>query len=142
MSACLRIPTATLGLGAVFPMPTSGGVVASVFTIATDIHEDIVAQPSSRHANVWTTSPDNIPTPLTYLTVIVCGGSSINPVCDDWYRRLRLGFHVSEVRGVASWMEQKPYYEQALNGETYIFLAWWIVCGWAAVVAEPVMCPI
>ena len=32
-----------------------------------------------------------------------------------------LGRHVSEVRGVASWLEQKPYYETALAGTTTHF---------------------
>ncbi len=108
----------------VFPDADSGGVVASVFTIATDIHEDIVAREAliaaRKRLDHFT---DNIPTPLTYLdrdcvlrfvNKSWCAMTGISADC-------ALGFHVSEVRGVASWMEQKPYYEQALNGETAHF---------------------
>jgi diguanylate cyclase (GGDEF)-like protein/PAS domain S-box-containing protein len=108
----------------VFPDADPGGSVASVFTIATDIHKDIVEKDAliaaRKRLDRFT---DNIPTPLTYLD------------CDCLLRFVNkawcaivgmsaekaLGRHVSEVRGLASWLEQQPHYEKALAGTTAHF---------------------
>lgn len=108
----------------VFPDADPAGSVASVFTIATDIHKDIVEKDAliaaRKRLDRFT---DNIPTPLTYLD------------CDCLLRFVNkawcaivgmsaekaLGRHVSEVRGLASWLEQQPHYEKALAGTTAHF---------------------
>lgn len=108
----------------VFPDTVPNGSVASVFTIATDIHKDIVEKDAliaaRKRLDRFT---GNIPTPLTYLD------------CDCLLRFVNkawcaivgmpaekvLGRHVSEVRGMASWLEQQPHYEKALAGTTAHF---------------------
>ena len=108
----------------VFPDVDEHGVVTSVFTIATDIHQDIVERDAliaaRKRLDRFT---DNIPTPLVYLD----GNCLLRFVNKAWCQLVditaeeALGRHVSEVRGVASWLEQKPYYEQALAGVTAHF---------------------
>jgi diguanylate cyclase (GGDEF)-like protein/PAS domain S-box-containing protein len=109
----------------VFPdTDEGGGAVASVFTIATDIHEDVVARDAliaaRKRLDRFT---DNIPSPLTYvdqdcmMRFVNKAWSTITGIPADH----ALGCHVSVVRGEASWLEQQPYYEQALAGETAHF---------------------
>ena len=108
----------------VFPDAGESGAVASVFTIATDIHEDVVA----RDALIATRKrldrfTENIPTPLTYLDrdcllrFVNKAWSTLTGLGPD----AALGRHVSEVRGEASWLEQQPYYQRALAGDTVHF---------------------
>ena len=108
----------------VFPDTDPAGSVSSVFTIATDIHEDIVARDAlvaaRKRLDRFT---ENIPTPLTYLDqgcmlrFVNKAWSTITGISAD----NALGRHVSEVRGEASWLEQQPYYEKALAGGTVHF---------------------
>jgi len=108
----------------VFPDTDPAGSVASVFTIATDIHEDIVARDAliaaRKRLDRFT---ENIPTPLAYLdqNCIFCfvnkAWSSITGLSVDE----AAGHHVSEVRGEASWLEQQPFYEKALAGRAVHF---------------------
>jgi len=108
----------------VFPDTDARGSVASVFTIATDIHEDVVAREALTAARKRLDRfTDNIPTPLTYLDrgcmlrFVNRAWSAITGIPAD----RALGRHVSEVRGVASWLEQQPYYQKALAGDTVHF---------------------
>ncbi|MFC5300815.1 diguanylate cyclase domain-containing protein [Azospira restricta] len=104
----------------VFPDVAPDGRVASVFTIATDIHEDIVERnalvAARKRLDRFT---DNIPLPLVYLDT----GCRLRFVNKAWCRLVdiaagdALGRHVSEVRGEVSWREQQPYYERALAGQ-------------------------
>lgn len=108
----------------VFPDADAKGAVASVFTIATDIHEDVVARDAliaaRKRLDRFT---ENIPSPLTYLDrecvlrFVNKAWSALTGIPAEQ----ALGRHVSEVRGVASWLEQKPYYEKALAGEAVHF---------------------
>ena len=108
----------------VFPDVDEHGTVTSVFTIATDIHQDIVERDAliaaRKRLDRFT---DNIPTPLVYLDC----NCLLRFVNKAWCQLVSmaaedaLGRHVSEVRGVASWLEQKPYYETALAGTTTHF---------------------
>lgn len=104
----------------VFPDKAQGNEVSSVFTIATDIHEDIVARDAliaaRRRLDRFT---DNIPMPLVYLDV----DCKLRFVNKAWCRMVgiasedALGRHVREVRGETIWLEQKPHYEKAQGGQ-------------------------
>ena len=62
---------------------------------------------------------DNIPMPLVYLDV-ECRLRFVNRAWREMVGSVgdaALGRHVSEVRGEAIWLEQKPYYDKALAGE-------------------------
>ncbi|MDP2367173.1 diguanylate cyclase domain-containing protein [Rhodoferax sp.] len=103
----------------VFPDADEAGSVASVFTIATDIHEDIVARDAliaaRKRLDRFT---ENIPSPLAYLDrdcilrFVNKAWTTLTGISAD----MAVGRHVSAVRGEASWLEQQPYYEKALAG--------------------------
>ena len=104
----------------VFPEAGPDGTVASVFTIATDIHQDVVQRDAliaaRKRLDRFT---DNIPMPLVYLDV-ECRLRFVNRAWREMVGSVgdaALGRHVSEVRGEAIWLEQKPYYDKALAGE-------------------------
>jgi len=104
----------------VFPDKAQGNEVSSVFTIATDIHEDIVARDAliaaRRRLDRFT---DNIPMPLVYLD-IDCKLRFVNKAwcrMDGIASEDALGRHVREVRGETIWLEQKPHYEKAQGGQ-------------------------
>lgn len=107
-----------------FPDIDESGAIASVFTIATDIHEDIVEREAliaaRKRLDRFT---ENIPTPLTY----VDRDCLLRFVNKAWCAivgmsaEAALGRHVSDVRGEASWLQQQPYYTQALAGKTVHF---------------------
>lgn len=108
----------------VFPDIGKEGNVSSVFTIATDIHADIVERDAliaaRKRLDRFT---DNIPTPLTYLDCD-CVLRFVNKAWSaivGMPAENALGRHVSEVRGMVSWLEQKPHYEKALDGTTAHF---------------------
>lgn len=108
----------------VFPDVDDRGVVTSVYTIATDIHQDIVERDAliaaRKRLDRFT---DNIPTPLTYLDTH-CLLRFVNKAWCTLVSRSAaesLGRHVREVRGEASWQEQRPYYEKALSGQPVDF---------------------
>lgn len=104
----------------VFPDTPSCGEVQSVFTIATDIHQDIVERDAMiaarRRLDRFT---DNIPTPLVYLDT----DCKLRFVNRAWCRMVgiasedALGRHVRDVRGEEIWLEQKPHYEKAQSGQ-------------------------
>jgi diguanylate cyclase (GGDEF)-like protein/PAS domain S-box-containing protein len=103
----------------VFPDADEAGSVASVFTIATDIHEDIVARDAliaaRKRLDRFT---ENIPSPLAYLDrdctlrFVNKAWTTLSGIPAD----MAVGRHVRAVRGEASWLEQQPYYEKALAG--------------------------
>jgi len=108
----------------VFPDADATGAVASLFTIATDIHEDIVAREAliatRRRLDRFT---ENIPAPLTYLD----RDCILRFVSKAWSATVgipaeqALGRHIGAVRGDQCWLEQQPYHERALAGETTHF---------------------
>ncbi|MEP7297683.1 MAG: diguanylate cyclase [Burkholderiales bacterium] len=105
----------------VFPDADAGGAVDAVFTIATDIHDDVVARETliatQRRLDRFT---ENIPYPLTYVDrdfairfvnkayVDATGETSAN----------LLGRHIGEVRGARRWVEHEPYFQRAMQGHT------------------------
>ena len=105
----------------VFPDMDANGTVESVFTIATDIHDDVVAREAlvvaQRRLDRFT---DNIPYPLTYVDrdfVI----RFVNKAYTEATRETRenlLGRHIGEVRGPRRWVEHEPYFVRALQGQT------------------------
>jgi diguanylate cyclase (GGDEF)-like protein/PAS domain S-box-containing protein len=104
----------------VFPEVSADGTISSLFTIATDIHQDVVQRDAliaaRKRLDRFT---DNIPTPLVYLD-IDCQLRFVNKA---WSRMVgisseeALGRHVREVRGEEIWLEQKPHYEKAQAGQ-------------------------
>lgn len=104
----------------VFP-DVEEGVVASVFTIATDIHEDVVAREALIAARVRLDRfTENIPNPLIYLDrdgVIRFANKAYREACGKPAEAI-VDHHLRTVRGEAVWQEHLPYLERALAGET------------------------
>jgi diguanylate cyclase (GGDEF)-like protein/PAS domain S-box-containing protein len=105
----------------VFPDTDAGGSVEAVFTIATDIHDDMVARDTLLAAQVRVDRfTDNIPYPLTY----VDGGCVlrfVNRAYTDLvgqHRDALIGQHIGTVRGARRWAEHEPYFQRALSGES------------------------
>ena len=105
----------------VFPDRNAQGEIEAVYTIAFDIHDDVLEREAlhdaRRRLDRFT---EHIPYPLTYV---------------DRDFRLRfvnraytqavgrpaaelLGQHIGEVRGAARWAQHRPYFEHALAGES------------------------
>ncbi|MCX9156285.1 diguanylate cyclase [Niveibacterium sp. 24ML] len=104
----------------VFP-DIENGVVASVFTIATDIHEDVLAREALIAARVRLDRfTENIPNPLIYLDrdgVIRFANKAYRDACGKPAEAI-VDHHLRTVRGDAVWQEHLPYLERALAGET------------------------
>ena len=105
----------------VFPDIDAAGSVEAVFTIATDIHEDVMA----RAALVATQTrldrfTDNIPYPLTYVDrgcVLRFVNKAYTELIGMSHDAL-IGKHIGEVRGARRWAEHEPYFSRALAGES------------------------
>lgn len=105
----------------VFPDVDASGQVASVFSIATDIHEDVTAREALVAARVRLDRfTENIPYPLTYVdrgfvlrfvNKAYCDATSQSP-------EQLLGRHIGAVRGGKRWAEHQPHFERALEGKT------------------------
>ena len=104
----------------VFP-DVEDGVVTSVFTIATDIHEDVVAREALIAARVRLDRfTENIPNPLIYLDrdgVIRFANKAYREACGKPPEAL-IDHHLAAVRGESVWQEHRPHIERALSGET------------------------
>jgi len=105
----------------VFPDTDASGAVEAVFTIATDIHEDVVAREAltlaQRRLDHFT---DNIPYPLTYVDrdfVLRFVNKAYTEATNETRERL-IGRHIGEVRGPRRWAEHEPYFQRALQGKT------------------------
>jgi diguanylate cyclase (GGDEF)-like protein/PAS domain S-box-containing protein len=105
----------------VFPDTDASGAVEAVFTIATDIHEDVVAREAltaaQRRLDHFT---DNIPYPLTYVDrnfVLRFVNKAYAEATNETRERL-IGRHIGEVRGPRRWAEHEPYFQRALQGKT------------------------
>jgi diguanylate cyclase (GGDEF)-like protein/PAS domain S-box-containing protein len=105
----------------VFPDIDAAGSVEAVFTIATDIHEDVMA----RAALVATQTrldrfTDNIPYPLTYVDrgcVLRFVNKAYTELIGMPHDAL-IGQHIGQVRGARRWAEHEPYFSRALAGES------------------------
>jgi diguanylate cyclase (GGDEF)-like protein/PAS domain S-box-containing protein len=105
----------------VCPDADAAGAVEAVFTIATDIHDDMVARESLLASQIRLDRfTDNIPYPLTYVDC-----SFVLRFVNKAYTELigqprdeLIGRHIGEVRGARRWAEHEPYFRRALNGES------------------------
>ena len=105
----------------VFPDADAGGSVDAVFTIATDIHDDVLAREAltatQRRLDRFT---ENIPYPLTYVDrdfAIRFVNKAYTEATNESSANL-VGKHIGEVRGAKRWAEHEPYFQRAMLGQT------------------------
>jgi diguanylate cyclase (GGDEF)-like protein/PAS domain S-box-containing protein len=105
----------------VFPDVDPHGRVEAVFTIAFDIHADVLAREALEAARKRLDRfTENIPYPLTYVDrgfVLQFVNKAYCATTGHPPERL-LGRHIGEVRGASRWTEHQPFFERALKGET------------------------
>ena len=105
----------------VFPDVDPRGRVEAVFTIAFDIHEDVLAREALEAARQRLDRfTENIPYPLTYVDRDFVLRFVNKAYCDATGQPPEhlLGRHVGEVRGARRWAEHAPFFERALKGQT------------------------
>ena len=104
----------------VFPDRDASGNVESVFTIATDIHADVVAREALQATQVRLDRfTDNIPYPLTYVDrgfVLRFVNKAYTDATQQKAAKL-LGQHIGTIRGARRWAEHEPYFQRALEGK-------------------------
>jgi diguanylate cyclase (GGDEF)-like protein/PAS domain S-box-containing protein len=105
----------------VFPDRDPHGLVEAVFTIAFDIHEDVLAREALEAARERVDRfTENIPYPLTYVDrgcVLRFVNKAYCEAAGQPAEEL-LGRHIGEVRGPRRWAEHAPYFDRALAGHT------------------------
>jgi diguanylate cyclase (GGDEF)-like protein/PAS domain S-box-containing protein len=105
----------------VFPDVDPHGRVEAVFTIAFDIHEDVLAREALEAARERLDRfTENIPYPLTYVDhhcVLRFVNKAYCEAAGQSAGEL-LGRHIGEVRGPRRWAEHEPFFERALKGHT------------------------
>lgn len=105
----------------VFPGVDGAGRVEAVYTIAFDIHDDVIArealEAARRRLDRFT---ENIPYPLTYVDreFRICFVNRAYMQATGMSAEQLIGRHIGEVRGARRWEEHRPYFERALAGET------------------------
>lgn len=105
----------------VFPHRDEAGAVEAVYTIAFDIHGDVVEREELRAARRRLDRfTEHIPYPLTYVDrdyrmrfVNLAYQQATRTSADGL-----IGRRIGDVRGPARWAEHKPYFDRALAGET------------------------
>jgi len=105
----------------VFPDVNPDGTVEAVFTIAFDIHEDVLAREALEAARERLDRfTENIPYPLTYVDRGFVLRFVNKAYCDVTGHRPDelIGRHIGEVRGAKRWAEHAPFFERALKGQT------------------------
>jgi diguanylate cyclase (GGDEF)-like protein/PAS domain S-box-containing protein len=105
----------------VFPDLDANGQVASIFTIATDIHEDVTAREALIASRVRLDRfTENIPYPLTYVDRGFVLRFVNKAYCEATHQTPEqlLGRHIGAVRGGKRWAEHQPHFERALEGRT------------------------
>jgi len=105
----------------VFPDADASGQVRSVFTIATDIHEDVTAREALVAARVRLDRfTENIPNPLTYVDREFVLRFVNKAYCETVGKPADqlLGRHIGAVRGQRRWAEHEPHFRRALEGKT------------------------
>ena len=108
----------------VFPDRNAEGEVEAIYTIAFDIHDDVVEREALHEARKRLDRfTEHIPYPLTYVDrdcvlrfvnrayVQMVGMPSTELV----------GRHIGQARGPVLWARHQPYFEHALSGETALF---------------------
>jgi diguanylate cyclase (GGDEF)-like protein/PAS domain S-box-containing protein len=119
-----------LGAGArwtramVFPDRNAAGEVEAIFTIAFDIHDDVVEREALHAARKRVDRfTEHIPYPLTY----VDRDCVLRFVNRAYVQAVGLaaselvGQHIGQVRGATLWAQHQPYFERALAGEAAHF---------------------
>ena len=105
----------------VFPDRTPDGRIEAVFTIAFDIHDDVVAHEALAAARQRLDRfADNIPYPLTYVDrnfTLHFVNKAYSEITGQASENL-LGRHIGTVRGAKRWAEHEPYFVRALEGKT------------------------
>jgi diguanylate cyclase (GGDEF)-like protein/PAS domain S-box-containing protein len=105
----------------VFPDADAAGEVHSVFTIATDIHEDVTAREALIAARVRLDRfTENIPYPLTYVDAEFVLRFVNKAYCEMAGKPAEqlLGRHIGAVRGQKRWAEHEPHFRRTLEGKT------------------------
>jgi len=105
----------------VFPDIDPHGKVEAVFTIAFDIHEDVLAREALEAARERLDRfTENIPYPLTYVDRGFVLRFVNKAYCEATGHKPAelLGRHIGEVRGARRWSEHAPFFERALKGQT------------------------
>ncbi|MCK6419950.1 MAG: diguanylate cyclase [Aquabacterium sp.] len=104
----------------VFPDRAADGVVGGIYTIAFDIHDDVMRQEAAsaarRRLQRFT---DNIPCPLTYVDkhgVLRFVNRAYLAAAGQPKEQL-LGRRIAEIHGLQQWAGHRPHFEQALAGE-------------------------
>jgi len=104
----------------VFPDTDAQGRVESVFTIAFDIHDDVVQREALTAARQRLDRfTENIPYPLTYVDrnfVLLFVNKAYVEATGQQLKQL-LGQPIGDVRGAKRWKEHQPYFERALEGK-------------------------
>ncbi|HEX3138971.1 MAG TPA: GGDEF domain-containing protein, partial [Rhizobacter sp.] len=105
----------------VFPDTDARGQVEGVFTIAFDIHQDVLEREALSAARQRLDHfTENIPYPLTYVDrnfVLQFVNKAYIDATGQVPQEM-LGRPISEVRGAERWAEHKGYFERALEGKT------------------------
>ena len=108
----------------VFPDRNAPDEVEAVYTIAFDIHDDVVEREALVAARQRLDRfTENIPYPLTYVDrgfVLRFVNRAYVEVVGRPASEL-VGQHIGSVRGPARWARHRPYFERALAGETVQF---------------------
>jgi PAS domain S-box-containing protein len=104
----------------VFPDRNAQGEVEAVYTIAFDIHQDVMEREQLLEArqrlNHFT---EHIPYPLTYVDreYRLCFVNLAYQQAVGMPATALVGRPIGEVRGPARWAEHQPYFDRALAGE-------------------------
>jgi len=108
----------------VFPDRNAAGEVEAIYTIAFDIHDDVIEREALHEARKRLDRfTEHIPYPLTYVDrdlvlrfVNRAYVQAVGVATTDL-----LGQHIGQVRGPARWALHRPYFERALAGEAAQF---------------------
>jgi diguanylate cyclase (GGDEF)-like protein/PAS domain S-box-containing protein len=105
----------------VFPDTDAQGGVEAIFTIASDIHDHVMAHESLLAAQTRLDHfTNNIPYPLTYVDrnfIIQFVNKAYTEITQMKSADL-VGRHIGHVRGAQRWTEHEPYFLRALEGTT------------------------
>ena len=105
----------------VFPDTAPDGRVEAVFTIAFDIHDDVLAREALNAARQRLDRfTENIPYPLTYVDrdfTLRFVNKAYTEATGETAENL-IGRHIGMVRGAKRWAEHEPYFQRALEGKT------------------------
>jgi diguanylate cyclase (GGDEF)-like protein/PAS domain S-box-containing protein len=105
----------------VFPDRNAEGEVEAVYTIAFDIHQDVMEREQLQAARQRVTRfTEHIPYPLTYVDRDYTL-RFVNLAYQDAVglpASALIGWPIGKVRGAARWAEHQPYFDRALAGES------------------------